>query len=169
MLYFPWTYVLIRSHIRNDGPIKFWYISVSLRHVEYNGHKGTLFWIWTVCVTYLPCQIFFTIIPGVLGGRHGRGRGRLKDYKNTAVAGASFRIRKNVTNKHTENPQTYIEFNYRGHSIAVPMERRVERANISTWSESAENSIKKNIVDPCFHMTKVSALLLSSILGLLWS
>ena len=40
------------------------------------------------------------------------------------------RIRKNVTDRErTENRQTDREFNYRGHSIAVPMEHRVERAN----------------------------------------
>jgi len=122
-----------------------------------------------ICPVRLLSLSFPSLASRCIRGRHGKVRGRLKDYKNTAMAGAGFRIRKNVTNKHTENPQTDIEFNYRGHSIAVPMERRVERANISTWSESAENSIKKNIVDPCFHMTKVSALLLSSILGLLWS
>ena len=39
---------------------------------------------------------------------------------------------KKLTNKHTENPHTDREFNYRGHSITVPMERRVERDNIAT-------------------------------------
>ena len=40
------------------------------------------------------------------------------------------RIRKNVTDRQrTENRQTDREFNYRGHSTAIPMEHRVERAN----------------------------------------
>ena len=42
---------------------------------------------------------------------------------------------KKLTNKHTENPHTDREFNYRGHSIAVLMERWVERAkNTSQYS-----------------------------------
>ena len=56
----------------------------------------------------------------------------------------TYRIRKNVTeNWQTENREQIIdrETNYKGHSIAVPMERRVERANSTVYCIEVHNTL----------------------------
>ena len=68
-------------------------------------------------------------LPHVLGGTEGSGRGWLQDYKNIAVAGPAFTIRKNVTNKYIEKQRKKPTENSITEATLISMDRRVEQAN----------------------------------------
>ena len=78
--------------------------------------------------------VYYPWLPRVLGGTEGSGRGWLQDYKNIAVAGPAFTIRKNVTNKYIEKQRKKPTENSITQATLIPMDHRVEQANTTPLS-----------------------------------